>query len=111
MSNYEHDFPDYRSTPFYEHGDEVPSNHSANPTMYDVIEARTSRRGFMVGGLTAIATGLFGAGLSTRGALAQTAAASGLLGFAPVPLSKDDTVVVPAGPVTRFRFWLPGARP
>jgi hypothetical protein len=97
MSNYERDFPDYRKTPFYEHGDEIPSNHSANPTMYDVIEARTSRRGFMVGGLTAIATGLFGAGLSARGALAQTAAASGLLGFAPVPVSKEDTVVVPAG--------------
>jgi hypothetical protein len=65
--------------------------------MYDVIEARASRRGFLVGGLATIATGLFGAGLGPRAALAQTAAASGLLGFTPVPLSKDDTVVVPAG--------------
>jgi hypothetical protein len=97
MSNYERDFPDYRSTPFYEHGDEVPSNRSANPTMYDVIDARTSRRGFLVGGLTAIATGLFGAGLSSRAALAQTASASSLLGFKPVPVSKEDTVVVPEG--------------
>lgn len=97
MKDYESDYSDYRQTPFYEHGDEVPSNHSANPTMYDVIEARASRRGFLVGGLATIATGLFGAGLSTRAALAQTAATSGLLGFAAVPLSKDDTVVVPAG--------------
>lgn len=97
MSKYEHDYSDFRSTPFHEHGDEVPSNRSANPTMYDVIDARTSRRGFLVGGLTALATGLFGAGLSPRAALAQTTAASGLLGFKPVPVSKEDTVVVPEG--------------
>lgn len=97
MRDYENDYPDFRDTPFYEHGDEVPSNTSANPTMYDVIEARSSRRGFMVGGLSLIATGLFGAALSPRAALAQSAATSGLLGFAPVPVSKDDTVVVPAG--------------
>jgi secreted PhoX family phosphatase len=97
MKDYERDYPDFRKTPFYEHGDEVPSNRSANPTMYDVIEARASRRGFMVGGLAAIATGLFGTAITTRGALAQTTAASGLLGFTPVPLSKEDTVVVPEG--------------
>ena len=94
MKDFEQDFPDFRAAPHYEHGDEVPSNRSANPTMYHVIEARTSRRGFLVGGLAAIATGVFGAGLSARGALAQ---ATGLLGFAPVPVSKEDTVVVPAG--------------
>ena len=97
MRDYENDYPDFRDTPFYEHGDEIPSNASANPTMYDVIDARSSRRGFMVGGLSLIATGLFGAALSPRAALAQSAATSGLLGFAPVPVSKDDTVVVPAG--------------
>ncbi len=97
MSDYENDYSDFRKTPFYEHGDEVPSNRSANLTMYDVIEARASRRGFLVGGLAAIATGLFGTASTTRSALAQTTAASGLLGFTPVPLSKDDTVVVPAG--------------
>jgi uncharacterized protein len=94
MKDFEQDYPDFRDTPFYEHGDEVPSNRSANPTMYDVIDARTSRRGFLVGGLAAIATGVFGAGLSVRGALAQT---TGLLGFAAVPLSKEDKVVVPQG--------------
>lgn len=97
MSKYERDYSDFRTTPFHEHGDEVPSNRSANPTMYDVIDARTSRRGFLVGGLTALATGLFGAGLSPRAALAQTTAASGLLGFKPVPVSKEDKVVVPEG--------------
>ncbi|MCU0802410.1 MAG: PhoX family phosphatase [Rhodobacteraceae bacterium] len=97
MKDYESDYPDFRQTPFYEHGDEVPSNRSANPTMYDVVAARTSRRGFLVGGLAGIATGLFGGGLTPRAALAQSAAPSGLLGFAAVPLSKDDTVVVPAG--------------
>lgn len=97
MKDYERDYPDFRDTPFHEHGDERPSNHSANPTFYDVIDARASRRGFLVGGLTTMVAGLFGAGLSARGALANTAAPSGLLGFTPVPLSKDDTVVVPAG--------------
>jgi len=97
MKDYERDYPDFRKTPFHEHGDEVPSNHSTKPTMYEVIEARTLRRGFMVGGLAALATGLFGGAVTTRAALAQTTAVSGLLGFAPVPLSKDDTVVVPEG--------------
>jgi uncharacterized protein len=106
MKDYENDYSDFRKTPFYEHGDEVPSNRSKNPTMYDVIEARASRRGFLVGGLAAIATGLFGTGLSTRGALAQT---TGLLGFTPVPLSKDDTVVVPEG--YKVQFFAPWGTP
>ncbi len=97
MTDYEHDYPDFRETPFYEHGDEVPSNRSANPTFYDVVEARSSRRGFLIGGLATIATGLFGASLTPRAALAQTTAASGLLGFTPVPVSVEDKVVVPAG--------------
>ncbi len=97
MKDFEQDYPNFRDTPFYEHGDEVPSNLSANPTMYDVIEARASRRGFLVGGLAAIATGVFGAGLSGRAAMASTTAASGLLGFTPVALSTEDKVVVPDG--------------
>ena len=59
-----------------------------------MIEARTPRRGVMIGGLATIATGLFGMRLSTKGALAQI---TGLLGFTAIPLSKDDTVVVPEG--------------
>ena len=76
------------------HGDGIPSNRSQNLAIYAVIEARTPRRGVMIGGLATIATGLFGMRLSTRGALAQI---TGLLGFTAVPLSKDDTVVVREG--------------
>jgi len=97
MTDFEKDYPDFRDTPFHEHGDEVPSNASVNRTMYQVIEARTSRRGFLMGGLAAIATGLYGAGLSPRAALAQSTATSGLLGFTAIPVSVEDTVVVPEG--------------
>ena len=76
------------------HGAEIPSNRSKNLAIYAVIEARTSRRGVMVGGPATIAKGLFEMRLSTRGALAQI---TGLLGFTAIPLSKDDTVVVPEG--------------
>jgi secreted PhoX family phosphatase len=97
MKDFERDYPDFKDTPFYEHGDERPSNRSANPTFYEVMDARVRRRGFLMGGMATIATGLFGAGLSGRAALAQTTAPSGLLGFTPVPVSVEDKVVVPAG--------------
>ncbi len=97
MKDLEKDYPDFKSTPYYEHGDEVPSNTSANPTMYEISLARPSRRGFLFGGLATIATGLFGASLTPRAALAQTTATSGLLGFTAIPVSFDDTVMVPAG--------------
>jgi hypothetical protein len=97
MSPYEHDYPDHTKTPGYSNGDEVPSNTSANPTFYDVVDARTSRRGFLIGGLAALATGLYGVELTGKAALAQSAAGSGLLGFKPVPISKEDQVVVPEG--------------
>ena len=96
MRDYESDYPEFTATPFYEHGDERPSNHSGNRNFYDVLEARVARRSFMAGGLAAVVGGLFG-GLSPRAALAQETAPSALLGFAPVPISRDDTVVVPAG--------------
>lgn len=97
MTDYEHDYADHRETPGFAHGDEPPCNTSANPTFYDIVAARASRREVMVGGLAALATGIYGAGLAPRAALARSAAPGALLGFAPVPLSKDDTVVVPAG--------------
>ncbi len=100
MMDYDRDYlDDPRATPGFEHGDERPSNRSANPTFYDILdEARASRRGFLCGGLAAVvASGLVSVGLGPRAALAQSAATSALLGFAPVPLSKDDIVVVPAG--------------
>ncbi len=92
MKDYENDYPDFRASPHHEHGDERPSNASANPTFYDVIETRLARRGFLMGGMAAIATGVFGSGLTGRAALAQTASPSGLLGFTPVPVSLEDKV-------------------
>ena len=97
MKDFERDYPDFKDTPFYEHGDERPSNRSQNPTFYEVMDAHVKRRGFLMGGMATIATGLFGAGLGGRAALAQTAAPSGLLGFTPIPVSMEDTVVVPEG--------------
>jgi hypothetical protein len=97
MRDFEHDWDDYKNTPFFEHGDERPSNTSDNPNFYQVMQAHMERRSFMVGGLTAITAGLFGGALTGRAALAQSAAAAPLLGFTAVPLSTEDTVVVPPG--------------
>ena len=60
MKDFERDYPDFRDTPHYEHGDERPSNRSANPTFYEVMDAHVKRRGFLIGGLASMATGLFG---------------------------------------------------
>ncbi len=94
MKDFENEYPDWKGAPHYEHGDERPSNTSANPNFYEIIEARLARRDVLAGGLASVAAGLFGGALTGRAALAQS---SGLLGFAPVPVSKDDTVVVPEG--------------
>jgi secreted PhoX family phosphatase len=98
MKDFERDYLENpQETPGFEHGDEIPSNFSANPTFYDIIEAaRADRRSFVFGGLAA----MLGSGIVTVGLGPQAARAEshgGLLGFAPVPVSKDDTVVVPAG--------------
>jgi hypothetical protein len=100
MKDFERDYlDDPTRTPGFEHGDEIPSNFSANPTFYEIVErARADRRSFLFGGLAAAVTsGMVSVGLGPRAALAQSASTSALLGFAPVPISKDDTVVVPAG--------------
>lgn len=97
MKDFERDYPDFKDTPFFEHGDERPSNRSGNPTFYEVMDAHVKRRGFLMGGMATIATGIFGSALVGRAALAQATAPSGLLGFAPVPVSFEDAVVVPDG--------------
>ncbi len=98
-AGYEFDYADVAETPGYEHGDEPLCNLSPNPTFYDVVDARTSRRGFLIGGLSAAVTGVFGLGLTVPPASAQTAARAGssLLGFTPVPISEADAIVVPNG--------------
>jgi len=95
MRDFENDYPDYTEAMGYEHGDEAPSNTSDNPNFYEVMDARVKRRGFLMGGLATIATGLIGGSLSGKAALAQST--STLIGFSPVPVSNDDTVVVPEG--------------
>lgn len=98
MSPYEHDYADHTQSPDFAHGDERPSNTSANPTFYDVVDARTSRRGFILGSLAAMAAGLYAAPVvSARRALADSTSASPLLGFKPVPIAVDDKVAVPEG--------------
>jgi uncharacterized protein len=97
MNDYERDYPDYTVTPGYEHGDEPPCNTSNNPTFYEVMDGRVKRRSFLIGGLATISTGLFGASLVGKAALAQSTSKGALLGFQPVPISYDDTVVVPEG--------------
>lgn len=103
MTDFERDFPDHTKAPGYEHGDEPPCNLSANRTFYDVMDVAVKRRGFLLGGLATLATGLVGSSLLGRAALAQSA--SSLIGFNPVPVSYDDTFVVPEG----YRFQILGA--
>ncbi|WP_322892386.1 MULTISPECIES: PhoX family phosphatase [unclassified Yoonia] len=95
MKDFERDFPDHTNAPGFEHGDEPQCNTSANRTFYDVMDARMKRRGFLMGGLATITTGLIGASLTGKAALAQTT--SSLIGFTPVPVSFDDSVVLPEG--------------
>jgi len=97
MKDFERDYPDHTAAPYFEHGDEPQCNTSDNPNFYEVMDAHVKRRGFLVGGLATISTGLFGNALASKGAMAQSTAAGGLLGFTPVPVSFDDTVVVPEG--------------
>ncbi|MFN3146919.1 MAG: PhoX family protein [Paracoccaceae bacterium] len=97
MKDFERDYPDHTEAMGYEHGDEPPCNASDNRNFYDVMDVNLKRRGFLMGGLATIATGLFGNALTSKAALAQSASSSAMLGFAPVPVSFDDTVVVPEG--------------
>jgi len=84
MSAYEHDYPDHTATPGYAHGDEPPCNASSNPTFYDVVDARASRRGFLLGGLAAAVTGVFAAGAGSQARAQGVAQKPSLMGFKPV---------------------------
>lgn len=88
---------DHRDKPGFEHGDEAPRNFSPNPTFYDVVEARLSRRGLLAGGIATAVAAVFGAGLGPLGARKASASASALLGFEPVSVSAADAITVPAG--------------
>jgi uncharacterized protein len=86
---------DHTAKPWFEHGDEPPCNWSSNPTFYDVVEARFSRRGVIQGGLAAAVTSVYG--LSFASGVQARELPDDLLGFEPVMVSEDDTVVVPPG--------------
>jgi len=74
------------------------SNRSSNPHFDDVVGVRLSRRGMLRGGVAATTTAVFGAsalsGCASMGGMANRLDS---LGFAPVPRSLADTVIVPAG--------------
>jgi hypothetical protein len=67
MKDFERDYPDHTTAPYFEHGDEPQCNTSDNPTFYEVMEAHVQRRSFLMGGLATISTGLFGNALSGEG--------------------------------------------
>jgi secreted PhoX family phosphatase len=66
----------------------------AMPTFQDVLQARLSRRSLLTSGLAAAGLGWLG----------RTAWAQGPLGFAAVPLSSADTLVVPPGYVAEVLY-------
>ena len=76
-------------------------NPSANPTFQDVVDARLSRRGFLGGGVAAAATVSLGGVGALLDVVPVSARSHGrrdpLLGFQGIPVSSEDTVVVPPG--------------
>ncbi|MEW9898964.1 PhoX family phosphatase [Chitinivorax sp. PXF-14] len=85
----------------YDIDDEGLSNPSANPTFESVLGARLSRRQLLQGGLSAMAAGFFGGGLSACASTEASgpAAAGGRapLGFTPIAASFADSVRVAKG--------------
>jgi secreted PhoX family phosphatase len=76
--------------------DDPICNPSANPTLAEVAQLGASRRAVMAGGLGAALGAFLGGG--TRPA---TAAPDALIGFQPVPIAREDRVVVPPGYTAR----------
>jgi hypothetical protein len=77
------------------------SNHTANPHIDQVLDARLSRRSLLRGAAGAAGAGVLGttalSGCATSGASGTTGAALTSLGFKPVAKSLADKVVVPEG--------------
>ena len=79
--------------------DDIGSNHSGNPQLWDMIEARIERRSFL-GGTLAVAAGSF-LGSTALGST-QVSAKPGKvppprLGFNPIEPSTDDAIRLPEG--------------
>lgn len=83
--------------------DDGLSNQSGNETFEEVVASRMSRRDFMGGSFAALALAAVSGGVgSLLSAVPASARTSGpLLGFAGIPVSSADTVVVPPGYTAR----------
>lgn len=96
-----------------DNGDEAMSNLSNNRHFADVIQARYSRRTMLKGSLGAAAVSFLGAGLAACGgsSSSSTPGAGGeipapRLGFDAIPITRADTITVPAGyTATPFVPW------
>lgn len=87
--------------------DHEDSNRSGNPHFSDLMKVRLSRRQLLIGGLgCAVASGVFApVGLSQAAAIAgrltaKPTALSKALGFAAVPVGRDDAIILPDGYVS-----------
>ena len=79
--------------------DDIGSNHSGNPHLWDMIEARMERRTFL-GGTLAVAAGSFlgsTALASTQVSVNPGKVAPPRLGFSPIEPSTDDAIRLPEG--------------
>ncbi|QIB65293.1 PhoX family protein [Kineobactrum salinum] len=79
------------------------------PDLQRVASARYGRRDLLRGGLALAVASLFGAPLPRLALARDPSAGPGLLGFAPVPVSRADTAVVPSG--YRLQVLLPWGEP
>jgi len=68
---------------------------ASSPTFSDLAAARYRRREVLAGGLAAAVSAFFAPALAGR--IAVRGAATGLLGFRPVPVGKQDAVAAPPG--------------
>lgn len=78
--------------------DDIGSNPTNNDHIQDLIEQRVSRRTVLGGSVAVAATGFFGGSMLLSGnAQAQESCGKALLGFSEVPVSSEDSLVVPEG--------------
>jgi secreted PhoX family phosphatase len=78
--------------------DDTGSNHSDNPHLADLIGTRLTRRSVLGGALATAASTFVGASvLAPQRAHAWSGSWSGGLGFAEIPVSTADEIVVPDG--------------
>jgi secreted PhoX family phosphatase len=77
--------------------DDIGSNHSGNPHLDDIIDARMSRRGFMSGSAGTAAVTFIGGSVVSATAEAMGQSRGRLLGFQEVPPSLEDEIKVPPG--------------